>query len=89
MQVDVEITASALTSAPLTWTLIPYVHPFSKTTLDLFVLAASGVLKKKVSTGTGLAAKSFTKQLLAVLLNETSRKELMPLPLKASIHAAF
>ena len=76
VQVDVEITASALTSAPLTWTLIPYVHPFSKTTLDLFVLAASGVLKKKVSTGTGLPAKSFTKQLLAVLLDETSRKEL-------------
>lgn len=76
VQVSVEPDVGALVSDPFVWALIPYVHPFSKITLDVFARAASNVLKKQVPIGTGLVTKRFTKQLLATLCNESSRKAL-------------
>jgi hypothetical protein len=57
------------------WLLIPYVHPFSTVSLNAFLRALAGVMRR-IPGDTDLAPKTFTRRLLALLRNEESRRTL-------------
>jgi len=57
------------------WILVPFVHLFSKVSLDAFTKAASDVLNIKPRSEV-LPKRDFIKQLLSALRDETSRKKL-------------
>ncbi len=72
---QVGIPTNSSVSGVGVWMLVPYVHPFSAESLDAFIKAASCILKKISKSGEP-ATKAFTRKLLKVLRDETSRKKL-------------
>lgn len=56
------------------WVLIPYVHPFSPDDLGVFRRAVSDLIR--VPDSSDVAASTFTRRLLAILSDETMRKQL-------------